>query len=52
LVSTPKKGHKIIEHSGGIDGMSANLVMIKDMNIGFVILTNEAEEPATFFIDS
>jgi hypothetical protein len=30
--------------------MSANLVMIKDMNIGFVILTNEAEEPATFLL--
>ncbi|MEX2362813.1 MAG: DUF3471 domain-containing protein, partial [Balneolaceae bacterium] len=44
---TPKNGHKIIEHSGGIDGMTANLVMIKDMNLGFVILTNEAEEPAT-----
>lgn len=47
---TPKNGHKIIQHSGGIDGMSANLVMIKDMNLGFVILTNEAEEPATFLL--
>jgi CubicO group peptidase (beta-lactamase class C family) len=47
---TPKNGHKIIEHSGGIDGMSANLVMIKDMKLGFVILTNEAEEPATFLL--
>jgi hypothetical protein len=47
---TPKNGHKIIEHSGGIDGMSANLVMIKDMNLGFVILTNEAEEPAIFLL--
>lgn len=47
---TPKNGHKIIEHSGGIDGMSANLVMIKDMNMGFVILANEAEEPATFLL--
>ncbi|SDB51865.1 CubicO group peptidase, beta-lactamase class C family [Flavobacteriaceae bacterium MAR_2010_188] len=47
---TPINGHKIIEHSGGIDGMSANLVMIKDMNLGFVILTNEAEEPATFLL--
>lgn len=47
---TPKNGHKIIEHSGGIDGMSANLVMIRDMNFGFVILTNEAEEPATFLL--
>ncbi|WP_186435549.1 serine hydrolase [Maribacter sp. MAR_2009_72] len=47
---TPKNGHKIIEHSGGIDGMAANLVMIKDMNLGFVILTNEGEEPATFLL--
>lgn len=30
---TPWKGHKIIEHSGGIDGMSAQLFMIKDLNI-------------------
>ena len=49
---TPKNGHKIIEHSGGIDGMSANLVMIKDLNLGFIILTNEAEEPATFLLTS
>jgi len=49
---TPKNGHKIIEHSGGIDGMSANLLMIKDLNLGFVILTNEAEEPATFLLTS
>ena len=47
---TPKNGHKIIEHSGGIDGMSANLVMIKDMNLGFVILTNASKEPATFLL--
>lgn len=47
---TPKNSHKIIEHSGGIDGMSANLVMVKDMNIGFIILTNEAEEPAKYLL--
>jgi CubicO group peptidase (beta-lactamase class C family) len=45
---TPINGHKVIEHSGGIDGMSAQLVMIKDMNMGFVILTNASKEPATF----
>jgi CubicO group peptidase (beta-lactamase class C family) len=49
---TPIDGHKVIEHSGGVDGMSANLVMIKDMNLGFVILTNEAEEPATFLLSA
>ena len=47
---TPVNGHKIIEHSGGIDGMSAQLVMIKDMNLGFVILTNTSKEPATFLL--
>ena len=47
---TPRNGHKIIEHSGGIDGMSAQLFMIKDMNIGVVILCNDSEEPASFLI--
>jgi len=47
---SPVKGHKIIEHSGGIDGMAAQLVMIKDMNLGFVILTNASKEPATFVL--
>ncbi len=40
---TPKNGHKIIDHSGGIDGMVANLVMIKDLNIGIIVLTNTDE---------
>jgi CubicO group peptidase (beta-lactamase class C family) len=47
---TPVNGHKIIEHSGGIDGMSAQLVMIKDKNVGFIILTNTSKEPSTFFL--
>lgn len=47
---TPWNGHKIIEHSGGIDGMSAQLFMIKDLNIGVVILTNVSKEPASFLI--
>lgn len=37
---TPKNGHKIIEHSGGIDGMTANLIMVKDMNIGIIAVGN------------
>ncbi|NNL15691.1 MAG: serine hydrolase [Flavobacteriaceae bacterium] len=47
---TPVNGHKIIEHSGGIDGMSAQLVMIKNMKVGFIILTNTSKEPSTFFL--
>lgn len=49
---TPKKGHKVIEHSGGIDGMSANLIMIQDMNVGFIILNNTSKEPAIFLLTS
>ncbi|QES89226.1 serine hydrolase [Rhizosphaericola mali] len=37
---TPAKGHKIIDHSGGLDGMTANLVMIKDLNIGIIATCN------------
>jgi len=40
---TPKNGHKIIDHSGGIDGMSANLIMIKDLNFGVIVMTNTDE---------
>ena len=40
---TPENGHKIIEHSGGIDGMTAHLMMIKDMNLGVVVLINTSE---------
>ncbi|MFZ2898021.1 MAG: serine hydrolase [Saprospiraceae bacterium] len=47
---TPKGSHKVIEHSGGIDGMSAYLFMIEDLNFGAVVLCNDEEEPATFLI--
>ncbi|MFT6336603.1 MAG: CubicO group peptidase (beta-lactamase class C family) [Halioglobus sp.] len=43
-------GHKVIEHSGGVDGMSANLFMVKDLNIGVVILTNSSKELASFLL--
>ena len=47
---SPIDGHKVIEHSGGVDGMSANLFMVKDLNIGVVILSNSSKEPATFLL--
>lgn len=46
---TPTGGHTIIDHSGGIDGMAANLVMIKDLNLGIIVLTN-TDEPAPFLL--
>lgn len=44
---TPKDGHKIIEHSGGIDGMSANLIMIEDMGFGIIVVANASEAAST-----
>ena len=38
-------GHKVMNHSGGLDGMLSYTVLIPDENIGFVILTNN-ESPA------
>ena len=37
---TPKNGNKIIEHSGGVDGASANLIMVHNRNFGVIVLTN------------
>ena len=41
-------GRKIINHSGGLDGMLSYTVLIPEENVGFVILTNS--ETATFQI--
>lgn len=35
------KGHKIVGHSGGYDGMISYTCMVPDENLGFVILTNK-----------
>lgn len=33
-------GHKVISHGGGYDGMISKTVLVPDLNLGFVILTN------------
>ena len=43
---TPVDGQKVVEHSGGVDGMVANLKMVMDKGFGIVALSN-AEESAT-----
>ncbi|MEO0573727.1 MAG: serine hydrolase domain-containing protein, partial [Bacteroidota bacterium] len=47
---TPKGKYTLIEHNGGIDGMAAKLFMIKELNIGVVILTNVSKEPASYLL--
>lgn len=39
---TPKNGNKIVDHSGGVDGMAANLIMVKNRNFGVIVLTNSS----------
>ncbi|CAN5345683.1 serine hydrolase [soil metagenome] len=38
-------GRKIINHSGGLDGMLSYTVLIPEENVGFIVLTN-SESPA------
>lgn len=39
---TPKDGNVIIEHSGSVDGMGANLMMEKNSKIGVIALSNSS----------
>ena len=33
-------GHKVVEHGGNIDGFNAQVALMPDQNVGFVLLTN------------
>src|SRR5258707_3131793 len=33
-------GHKVVEHGGNIDGFNAQVAMMPDQKLGFVLLTN------------
>ncbi|KAA3614192.1 MAG: serine hydrolase [Calditrichaeota bacterium] len=34
-------GYKVIEHGGGVDGFSADIVIVPELNLGVVVLTNQ-----------
>jgi len=38
-------GHKVIEHGGNIDGFNAQVAMMPDQKLGFVLLTNVTASP-------
>lgn len=40
---TPKNSNTIIEHSGGVDGMTANIHMIPELEFGAVVFNNQEE---------
>lgn len=39
------QGHRVVEHGGNIDGYAAQVGMLPDDNIGFVLLTNISATP-------
>jgi CubicO group peptidase (beta-lactamase class C family) len=43
---TPINGDKIVDHSGAVDGMTANLIMVKNKNYGVIVLTNSSSSAA------
>ena len=38
-------GHKVLEHGGNIDGFNAEVALMPDQNLGFVLLTNISASP-------
>ncbi len=42
-------GHQVVEHGGNIDGFNAQVAMMPDQNLGFVLLTNVTGSPLGAF---
>ncbi len=38
-------GHRVVEHGGNIDGFNAQVALMPDQNLGFVLLTNVSASP-------
>ncbi|WP_034059399.1 serine hydrolase [Lacinutrix jangbogonensis] len=43
------KGNMKVEHTGGLPGMLSNTVMIPDLNLGVIILTNTSDDGGGLF---
>ena len=39
------KGHAVVEHGGNIDGFNAQVALMPEQNLGFVLLTNVSASP-------
>ena len=42
-------GHKVVEHGGNIDGFNAQVALMPDQKLGFVLLTNVTASPLGAF---
>src|SRR5205085_2884922 len=38
-------GHRVVEHAGNIDGFNAQVALMPDQKLGFVLLTNVSASP-------
>lgn len=41
-------GHKVVNHSGGLDGMISQLAMVPSLNLGVIVLTNSESSSSAF----
>jgi hypothetical protein len=44
-------GHKVVSHSGGLDGMISQLAMVPSLDLGVVVLTNSESGASRFIRD-
>ncbi len=44
-------GHKVVNHSGGLDGMISQLAIVPSLNLGVVVLTNSESSASRFIRD-
>ncbi len=49
---TPRAGHTIIEHSGGVDGMIADLKLVAELKSGVIVLSNADKESGVFVLSN
>src|SRR6185503_12483823 len=38
-----EKGYKVVSHTGGLEGMVTQIVIIPELNLGIIVLTNQQE---------
>jgi CubicO group peptidase (beta-lactamase class C family) len=42
------RGHKLVQHSGGIDGQRSRIALMPELNLGVIVLTNLGRRNALF----
>ncbi len=45
-----RKGNMVVSHTGGLPGMLSKVIMVPDLNLGIVVLTNASDDGAGVFM--